>query len=73
MKGQPMTTTRKAKLPVSELNLKKAAARLLTTKLVSPEIHYIQRKLGSTATQEELNAKVVTVRAMPWASIVIPD
>jgi hypothetical protein len=68
-----MPTTRKAKVPVSELNLRKSAARLLTTKLVSPEIHYIQRELGSTATQEELDAKVVAVRSMPWASIVMPD
>jgi len=61
------------KIPVSELNLRKAAARLLTTKLVSPEIFYIQRELGSTATQDDLDAKVVAVRSMPWASIVIPD
>jgi len=73
MKGKLMPTTRKAKVPVSDLNLRKTAARLLTTKLVSPEIHYIQRELGSTATQEELDAKVVAVRSMPWASIVIPD
>jgi hypothetical protein len=64
---------RKAKIPVSELNCRKSAARLLTTKLVSPEIFYIQRELGSTATQEDLDAKVVAVRSMPWASIVIPD
>lgn len=68
-----MPVVRKAKVPVSELNLRKAAARLLTTKLVSPEIYYIQRELGSTATQEDLDAKVVAVRSMPWASIVIPD
>ena len=70
MKERPVTKTR---IPVSELNLRKAAARLLTSKLVSPEIHYIQRELGSTATQEDLDAKVVAVRAMPWASIVVPD
>jgi hypothetical protein len=64
---------RKTRIPVSELNLRKAAARLLTTKLVSPEIFYIQRELGSTATQDELDAKVMAVRSMPWASIVIPD
>lgn len=63
----------KTKIPVSELNLRKAAARLLTSKLVSPEISYIQRELGSTATQEDLDAKVVAVRSMPWASIVVPD
>ncbi len=64
---------RNVKIPVSELNLRKAAARLLTTKLVSPEIFYIQREHGSTATQDDLDAKVVAVRSMPWASIVIPD
>jgi len=73
MKGTLMPVARKSKVPVSELNLRKAAARLLTSKLVSPEIYYIQRELGSTATQEDLDAKVVAVRAMPWASIVIPD
>ena len=73
MKGTLMPVVKKSKVPVSELNLRKAAARLLTTKLVSPEIFYIQRELGSTATQEDLDAKVMAVRAMPWASIVIPD
>ena len=68
-----MPVAKKSKVPVSELNLRKAAARLLTTKLVSPEIYYIQRELGTTATQEDLDAKVMAVRAMPWASIVIPD
>ena len=68
-----MPVVKKSKVPVSELNLRKAAARLLTTKLVSPEIFYIQRELGSTATQEDLDAKVVAVRALPWASIVVPD
>ena len=73
MKGTLMPVVKKSKVPVSELNLRKAAARLLTTKLVSPEIFYIQRELGSTATQEDLDAKVMAVRAMPWASIVVPD
>jgi hypothetical protein len=61
------------KIPVSETNLRKAAARLLTTRLVSPEIAYIQRELGTSATQEAVDAKVLAVRAMPWANIVIPD
>jgi hypothetical protein len=73
MKALLMPTPKKTKVPVSELNLKKAAARLLASKLVSPEIYYIQRELGSTATQEDLDAKVVAVRAMPWSSIVVPD
>lgn len=62
-----------AKIPVTEANLRKAAARLLNCKLVSPEVAYIQRELGASATQGELDAKVVAVRAMPWSSIVIPD
>jgi len=62
-----------AKVPVSELNLRKAAARLLTSKLVSTEVVYIQRALGASATQEDLDAKVLAVRKMPWSSIVVPD
>ena len=76
------TTTPKAKatkrppvtrISVSELNLRKAASRLLASKLVSTEIDYIQRVLGSSATQEDVDAKVVAVRAMPWSSIVVQD
>ena len=62
-----------AKVPVSELNLRKAAARLLTSKLVSTEVVYIQRMLGASATQEDLDAKVIAVRKMPWSSIVVAD
>jgi K+/H+ antiporter YhaU regulatory subunit KhtT len=60
-------------LPVSESNLKKSAARLLGQKLVSTEVHYIQRTLGASATQQEIDATVVAVRKMPWASIVEPE
>jgi hypothetical protein len=63
----------KSRIAVSELNLRKAAARLLKTDLVSPEVSYIQRVLGASATQEEVDAKVVAVRAMPWSSIVVPE
>lgn len=62
-----------SRVSVSELNLGKAAARLLTTKLVSTEIAYLQRVLGASATQAELDANVVAVRRMPWASIVIAE
>jgi hypothetical protein len=61
------------KVAVSEANLRKAAARLLKSKLVSTEISYIQRELGNTATQAALDAKVLAVRSMPWSSIVVPD
>ena len=69
------TTVRKskAKLPVSEGNLNKAALRLLTQRLVSTEMHYIQRQLGPKATQEEIDSNVVAVRKMPWTSIVVAD
>ena len=63
----------KARIAVSELNLKKAAARLLASGLVSTELDYIQRELGTSATQDDLDAKVIAVRKMPWASIVVPD
>jgi hypothetical protein len=62
-----------AKVPVSEANLRKAASRLLATKLVSTEIAYVQRTLGTSATQDDLDAKVLAVRALPWSSIVQPD
>jgi hypothetical protein len=66
------TTARKsvAKLPVSEGNITKAAIRLLSQKLVSTEVHYIQHVLGARATQDDIDANVVAVRKMPWASIV---
>lgn len=60
-------------IPVSELNLSKAAIRLLGQRLVSPEVQYIQRTLGVSATQEELDAKVLAVRKMPWAKLVAPE
>lgn len=63
----PETSKRVA---VSELNLRKAAVRLLGSSLVSTEVSYIQRELGSSTTQENLDAQVVAVRRMPWASIV---
>lgn len=67
------TKSKGARVPVSELNVRKAAKRLLGSVLVSPEVAYVQRSLGTTATQQELDDKVVAVRKMPWASIVVPD
>jgi hypothetical protein len=69
------TTVRKskAKMSVSEGNITKAAMRLLTQRLVSPEIHYIQRVLGASATQEDIDKNVLAVRKMPWASIVVAE
>jgi K+/H+ antiporter YhaU regulatory subunit KhtT len=58
---------------VSETNLRKTAMRVLGQRLVSTEIAYIQRTLGSSATQQEMDATVLAVRRMPWASIVAPE
>ena len=62
-----------ARVSVSELNVRKAAKRLLGSMLVSTEVAYVQRALGAKATQRDLDAKILAVRKMPWASIVIPD
>jgi len=69
----PSEKKSKAKVAVSELNLRKAAKRLLGGALVSTEVSYIQRELGARATQEELEAKIVAARRTPWASIVGPE
>lgn len=60
---------------VSEKTLQKAAARLLThaAKLVTPEIFYLQRILGSKSTQAEIDENVVAVRKMPWHSFAPAD
>ena len=61
------------KLPVSASNIAKAASRLLSQRLVSVEVDYIQRTLKSSSTQEEIDASVIGVRKLPWASIVVPE
>jgi hypothetical protein len=73
-KAAPAVRAKKApRVSVSELNVKKTAARVLSAKLVSTEISYVQRVLGASATQEDLDAKVLAVRQMPWSSIVLPE
>ena len=57
-------------IPVTEGNVARTALRLLSQKLVSTEVEYVQRVLGHSATQEQLDAQVIAVRKMPWASIV---
>jgi len=64
---------RERKFPVSDLNLKKTAIRLLGQTLVSPEMQYIQRHLGPTATQKELDDKVLAVRKLPWEKLKFED
>jgi len=64
---------REAKIPVSEANVAKAALRLLSQRLVSTEVSYVQRVLGNTASQSDIDLQVMTVRKLPWASIVVAD
>lgn len=64
---------REKKLPVSASNLMKAANRLLSQRLVSTEIDYVQRSLGATSTQQQIDDAVVAVRKLPWASIFVLD
>ncbi len=61
------------KLPVSATNISKAATRLLTQRLVSTEVDYIQRTLGASSTEQEIDAAVLGVRQLPWSSIVLPE
>jgi hypothetical protein len=59
---------------VSDLNIRKAAQRVLNgQRLVSTEIEYVQRTLGNSATEQEIDTTVVAVRGLPWASIVVPE
>jgi hypothetical protein len=69
----PRVVQKKTTVPVTEGNLRKAAIRLLGQSLVSPEVMYVQRTLGASATQEELDKKVLAVRKLPWAKIVLPE
>lgn len=61
------------RIPVSESNLRKAASRLLPTALVSTELDYVQRVLGNSATQQDIDANVLAVRKLAWSAIVVPD
>ena len=62
------------KMRVTDLNLRKTAARVLAGQsLVSPEIEYLQRQMGTSATQQEMDDNVMAVRRLPWASIHVPD
>jgi hypothetical protein len=66
-------TPKVKKMPVTATNITKAATRLLTHRLVSTEIDYVQRTLGASSTQQEIDATVTAVRQLPWSSIVVPE
>ena len=61
------------RLRVTDLNLKKAAQRLLGQSLVSTEMQYVQKVLGASATQQEIDENVLAVRRLPWTSIAQGD
>lgn len=73
MKKATKTVVREAKVPVSETNVAKAALRLLSQRLVSTEVSYVQHVLGASASQGDLDAQILAVRKLPWASIVLPE
>ena len=73
MTKKTKTAARETKLPVSEANVAKAAMRLLSQRLVSTEVSYVQRVLGATASQADLDTQIIAVRKLPWASIVAPE
>lgn len=60
-----------ATIPVNERNLREAAKRLLSNRqIVSTEIHYIQRTMGTRATRTEIDETVVATRGLSWAELV---
>jgi hypothetical protein len=69
----PRAVQKKTTVPVTEGNIGRAAVRLLGQRLVSPEVMYVQHTLGATATQEDLDKKILAVRKLPWAKLVIPE
>ena len=70
---KPAKTKPSPRLRVTDLNLRKASRRLLGQDLVSTEMLYIQSRLGTSATQQEIDDSVVAVRRLPWAKIAIAD
>ena len=67
-----MTTKAKKerKVTVSDKRVQNTAIRLLKDDLVSVELDFVQRQLGNTATQTEIEEKVSEVRQMPWSSLM---
>ncbi|MGA7615926.1 MAG: hypothetical protein WBX15_12185 [Thermoanaerobaculia bacterium] len=65
-------TKRAKKLNVTEKRLQEAASRLLPRgdSLVSTEVDYLQRHLGNTATQKDIDDHVISVRNMPWSRLM---
>lgn len=67
------TPKREARVAVSDAAISKAAMRLLSQRLVSAEVAYVQRTLGNSTTQTALDAQILAVRKLPWNQIVLAD
>lgn len=57
------------RVAVTPRNLQLAAARLIPNPLVSVEVSWLQKTLGTSATQAKIDQQIIAVRKMPWTSI----
>jgi hypothetical protein len=73
VKAVVVKAVKEPKIIVSDTNIAKAAIRLLSQRLVSTEVHYVQRQLGRSATQQDIDTQVIAVRKLPWTSIQTAD
>lgn len=70
-KTTPVKAVRERKVAVTERILQHAAGRLISTPLVSVEISYLQKTLGNSETESNINEAVAGVRRLPWATIAL--
>ena len=70
-KATPVKAVRERKIAVTERILQHAAGRLISTPLVSVEISYLQKTLGNSETESNINEAVASVRRLPWATIAL--
>ncbi|MFN2239717.1 MAG: hypothetical protein ABR524_10025 [Thermoanaerobaculia bacterium] len=70
-KPKPVKAVRERKVAVTERILQHAAVRLISTPLVSVEISYLQKHLGNTETETNINEAVASVRRLPWATVAM--
>lgn len=68
-----VATTADRKLPVTERILQHSAARLISTRLVTVEVSYLQRTLNNSETEKTIDEAVLAVRKLPWSTIRVAD
>jgi hypothetical protein len=61
-----------AKVVVTQKRIKEIAIEVYGVKrqLVSTELAYLSKKLGKTATPEEIKANVESLRSLPWGDLI---